>query len=76
MTERKRRKNRENRGQFRPGPDPRRHCFTQDECVSGFWAAIYSIIQRHPDAVDSSGRHMACDFLRVAGRLNNKEANR
>jgi hypothetical protein len=59
-----------NRGQFRRGPDPRRHRFTRDECVKGFWNAIYSIITRYPDALDSAGRHMACDFLKAAGRHN------
>ena len=59
-----------NRGQFRKGFDPRRHRFTQAECVAGFWSAIYSIIQRYPDAIDSSGRHMACKFL--ASRSPNK----
>lgn len=53
-----------NRGQFRKGPDPRRHVFTRNECIKGFWGAIYSIVERYPDAVDSSGRHMACDFLK------------
>ena len=69
MTETKRRKN---RGQFRRGPDPRRHRFTVEECQRGFWAAITSIVLRYPDAVDSAGRHMACDFLKAAGR-DNKE---
>jgi len=59
-----------NRGQFKRGPDPRRHKFTRDECVAGFWAAITSIVIRHPDAVDSSGRHMALKFL--ASRSPNK----
>jgi hypothetical protein len=63
---------RPNRGQFRRGPDPRRHRFAREECQRGFWNAIYSIIQRYPDAVDSVGRHMACDFLKVAGRQNRK----
>ncbi len=63
-----------NRGQFRPGPDPRRHRFTRAECQAGFWAAIYSIVQRYPDALDSAGRHMACDFLKVAGRENKENA--
>ncbi|MGH9753274.1 MAG: hypothetical protein ACREA2_10865 [Blastocatellia bacterium] len=64
-----------NRGQFKKGHDPRRHVLTPADRVKGFWRAIYSIIQRHPDAVDSSGRHMAFDFLKVAGRQN-KEKNR
>jgi hypothetical protein len=62
-----------NRGQFRRGPDPRRHRFTRAECQRGFWTALESIIRRYPDAVDSAGRHMACDFLKVAGRLNRKD---
>ncbi|HKQ90203.1 MAG TPA: hypothetical protein VJZ77_05945 [Blastocatellia bacterium] len=65
-----------NRGQFRKGHDPRRHRFTRDECVKGFWAALDSIITRYPDAIDSSGRHIAFDFLKVAGRLNSKEGTR
>jgi len=58
-----------NRGRFRRGHDPRRHRFTKAECQAGFWAAINSIVIRYPDAVDSSGRHMACDFLK--GRARN-----
>jgi len=55
-------------GQFKKGHDPRRHRFTRDECVAGFWAALTSIITRYPDVIDSGGRHMAFDFLKVAGR--------
>jgi hypothetical protein len=62
-----------NAGQFKPGPDPRRHRFTRDECQRGFWNAVYSIITRYPDAVDSAGRHMASDFLKVAGRQNKEK---
>ncbi|HET9532312.1 MAG TPA: hypothetical protein VFQ92_18280 [Blastocatellia bacterium] len=51
-----------NRGRFRPGPDPRRHRFTRDECI-GFWAAIESIASRYPDAVMSDGRHIVVNFL-------------
>ena len=65
-----------NCGRFRKGFDPRRHKFTQAECQAGFWAAITSIVLRYPDAVDSAGRHMAFDFLKVAGRNNNKEQAR
>lgn len=65
---------RQNRGHFRRGYDPRRHRFTRDECQAGFWAALESIIARYPDATDTAGRHMACDFLKVAGRQN-KEKN-
>lgn len=57
-----------NRGRFQKGFDPRRHKFTQAECVAGFWAALTSIAVRYPDAVDSSGRHMACNFLKRSGR--------
>jgi hypothetical protein len=57
-----------NRGCFKPGFDPRRHRFTREEYQAGFWKALESIIVRFPDAVDNAGRHMACDFLRVAGR--------
>jgi len=53
-----------NRGQFKKGADPRRHRFTRDECVAGFWKAIESIITRHPAALDAYGRHMACNFLK------------
>jgi hypothetical protein len=63
-----------NAGQFRPGPDPRRHLFTREECQRGFWNAVYSIIARYPDAVDGAGRHMACDFLKVSGRQNKENA--
>jgi hypothetical protein len=63
---------RQNSGSFKPGYDPRRHRFTRDECVKGFWNAVYSIIERYPDAVDSSGRHMSCEFLKVAGRDNKR----
>ena len=67
-------KRRTNRGQFRRGPDPRRHRFTREECQVGFWAAVTSIVLRYPDAIDSSGRHMAFDFLKVAGRHNKEKA--
>jgi len=52
-----------NRGRFKAGFDSRRHKFSRDECVKGFWAALASIVTRFPDAVDSSGRHIACAFL-------------
>lgn len=67
-------KRRPNRGQFRPGPDPRRHRFTRAECQAGFWAALDSIITRYPAAVDSNGRHMAFDFLKAAGRQGKEQA--
>ncbi len=65
-----------NRGQFRRGFDPRRYRFTRAECQAGFWAAINSIIIRYPDATDSSGRHIAFDFLKVAGRHNNANGSK
>jgi len=60
---------RQNRGHFRKGLYPRRHRFTRDECVKGFWNAIYSIVLRYPDAIGADGRHMACRFLE--GRKEN-----
>lgn len=59
-----------NRGHFRKGHDPRRHRFTRAECQAGFWAALNSIITRYPTAIDSAGRHMACEFLIASGRSN------
>jgi hypothetical protein len=53
-----------NPGQFRKGFDPRRHRFTREECVRGFWSAINAIIVRHPEALDAYGRHMAVKFLK------------
>ena len=61
-----------NRGHFRRGHDPRRHQLTRAECQAGFWAAIESITTRYPDAIGADGKHMACNFLRVAGRKNQK----
>jgi hypothetical protein len=48
---------------FVKGHDPRRHQFTPAECSAGFWAAVESIILRHPDAIMPDGRHMVCNFL-------------
>jgi len=53
----------EHRGRFKPGPDPRRHKFTREECVDGFWAAIESIVNRYPDAIMPDGRHIVVNFL-------------
>ena len=58
----------ENKGRFKKGPDPRRHKFTREQCQLGFWRALESITARHPDAVDSCGRHIACYFLKRKGR--------
>ena len=57
-------KTKHNRGQFKRGPDPRRHRFTKDECSRGFWRALESIVTRYPGVVDSAGRHMAVNFLK------------
>lgn len=62
-----------NRGHFRKGFDPRRHVLTPADHVRGFWNAIYSIVRRYPDAVDGAGRHIACGFLKVAGRQNKEK---
>ena len=56
-------KRKANKGSFKPGPDPRRHKFTRDECVDGFWAAIESIMARYPEAVTSYHAHMVVNFL-------------
>ena len=52
-----------NKGRFQKGADPRRHKFTRDECVTGFWKALESIVTRHPHMVTRDGRHIACYFL-------------
>lgn len=54
----------QNAGRFKKGADPRRHKFTKDECQAGFWKALESIAARHPDWIDSYGRHAACKFLK------------
>jgi len=59
-----------NRGQFRKGADPRRHKFTRDAFVAGFWAAITSIVTRRPEMIDAYGRHAACHFLKKRRRTN------
>ena len=61
-------------GQFKKGADPRRHRFSRDECVKGFWAALESIAARHPDWIDSYGRHAACQFLRKRNRRRKETA--
>jgi len=75
MKEETKRRRSTNRGSFKPGYDPRRHRFTRAECQAGFWRAIESIVTRFPDAVDSSGRHMACEFLNAAGRSKKGKEN-
>ena len=54
----------ENSGRFKRGADPRRHRFTRDECVAGFWAAVESITMRYPKAINPDGRHVVCNFLK------------
>jgi hypothetical protein len=46
-----------------------RHVFTREESQAGFWAAIESIVIRHPDAVNGDGSHMARYFLRSRNPL-------
>lgn len=48
---------------FVKGFDPRRHKLTREECQKGFWAAIESIVARHPDAVNKLGVHIARNAL-------------
>jgi hypothetical protein len=57
-----------NRGHFKRGHDPRRHKFTTEECSAGFWAAVESIVSRHPDAVMPDGRHIVVNFLKSKPR--------
>lgn len=52
-----------------PHCKPGRHVFTRDECQDGFWAAIDSIVERYPDALDSAGQHMALKFLKKRNPL-------
>jgi hypothetical protein len=54
-----------NKGHFQKGADPRRHRFTRDECVTGFWVAIESITTRYPKAVMPDDRYIVCNFLRM-----------
>jgi hypothetical protein len=63
------------RGRFKKGFDPRRHKFTQAECIDGFWAAIESVAIRYPDAVDSAGRHITCNFLQTMLSRKPKRVN-
>ena len=56
---------RPNAGRFQPGPDPRRHRFSRDECIAGFWAALESVTVKYGD-------DRACTFgkfLRREGRM-------
>jgi hypothetical protein len=58
----------DNRGRFKPGPDPRRHKFTRDECSTGFWNAVESIVCRYSGAIMSDGRHMVVNFMKSRKR--------
>ncbi len=49
---------------FQRGADPRRHRFSREECQRGFWPALESIVERHPDAIMRDGHtHMVTRFL-------------
>jgi hypothetical protein len=52
-----------NKGHFKKGSDPRRHKFTRDECVRGFWNAIESVTTRRPEMVNKLGTHIARNLL-------------
>lgn len=55
-----------NSGSFKPGPDDRRHKFTRDECVAGFWAALESLTVKYDDdRARTFGK-----FLRREGRFS------
>ena len=43
-------------GRFKPGPDPRRHTFTLEECSRGFWTAISVYGVRIGAKLHASGR--------------------
>ena len=59
-------KRRANRGSFRKGADPRRHTFTRDEQIAGFWAALESLTVRfNDDRARTFGK-----FLRREGRFS------
>lgn len=50
---------------FKKGFDPRRHVFTQAECIAGFWAALEALtIRYNDDRARTFGSH-----LRKAGRM-------
>jgi hypothetical protein len=34
----------------------------------GFWAAIESIVSRHPEKVTRAGRHIVCGFLKSVNK--------
>jgi len=54
-----------NAGSFRKGADQRRHRFTKDECIAGFWAALESVTLRYNDErARTFGK-----FLRREGRF-------
>ncbi|MFL6285720.1 MAG: hypothetical protein ACJ74Q_21490 [Pyrinomonadaceae bacterium] len=57
---------RANAGAFRKGSDPRRHVFTTDECIAGFWAALESLTVRY----DDDRARTFGNFLRREGRFS------
>jgi len=55
---------RDSKGRFIKGNDPDRHKFTRDECITGFWNAIESIVLRHPEKIDENNNHIVIRFLK------------
>ncbi len=61
---------RDTNGRFKKGHDSSRHVFTKAECQAGFWAALESIVTRHPEWKHKSGDHIVTTFLSHSGRGN------
>jgi hypothetical protein len=61
---------RPNGGQFKPGPDPRRHKFTREECVRGgriaFALVVFEILPARYDDDRSRTFH---NWLKRNGRM-------
>jgi hypothetical protein len=58
-------KRRANAGSFRKGHDSRRHTFTADERIKGFWNALESLTTRY----DDDRAKTFGNFLRREGRF-------
>lgn len=56
------RKRRANRGSFKPGPDPRRHLFTRQECWLGYAVAYI----RHPELREWLRMKIRCYYFYCA----------
>jgi hypothetical protein len=56
------------KGRFQKGFDARRHKLTSDECSTGFWNAVESIVTRYPNAIMPDGRHMVVNFMKSRKR--------